>query len=370
MNKHDITWRLTHAATLSRDASLRTQWDALNAQRGDLPFLAADAVCAALVAFGTGAETLAIAEVDQRVVAMFVLEKQSMLRWATFAPSQLPLSAWVAERQFSLQELVASLTTGPLLSCLILSVTKVDPLLCARESDAMNAPNVSNATCTDYIPTAWIDIDGDFDTYWAARGKNLRQNMRKQRNKLNADGIGTRMQVITAPSDISTALARYGALESAGWKAAEGTAIHPDNAQGRFYLQMFKAAAGRGEAVFYEYFFDEQTVAMNLCLLRNRTLTVLKTAYDETIKTLSPAFLLREEELQLFFASDVIRRVEYFGKIMDWHTKLTAESRTIYHFTHYRWAWLKRWAEQRRNSTAVATPISTSADSSASATLQ
>ena len=198
MNKHDITWRLTHAATLSRDASLRTQWDALNAQRGDLPFLAADAVCAALVAFGTGAETLAIAEVDQRVVAMFVLEKQSMLRWATFAPSQLPLSAWVAERQFSLQELVASLTTGPLLSCLILSVTKVDPLLCARESDATNA---ANATSADYIPTAWIDIAGDFDNYWAARGKNLRQNMRKQRNKLTADATRTRMQVIIEPAD-------------------------------------------------------------------------------------------------------------------------------------------------------------------------
>ncbi|MBC7405483.1 MAG: hypothetical protein H7252_07350, partial [Cytophaga sp.] len=49
-------------------------------------------------------------------------------------------------------------------------------------------------------------------------------------------------------------------------------------------------------------------------------------------------------------------------KIMDWHTKLTAESRTIYHFTHYRWAWLKRWAKQRQNAIAIEVPVSASAD--------
>jgi hypothetical protein len=191
-------------------------------------------------------------------------------------------------------------------------------------------------------------LAGSFNDYWVARGKNLRQNMRKQRNKLAADGIETTLRVLTDPALIGPALGRYGALESAGWKAQQGTAIHPDNAQGRFYLALFQQAAARGEAVFYEYLFGEQTVAMNLCLLRHGQLIVLKTAYDESIKTLSPAFLLREEELQSFFAEGQIKRIEYFGKVMDWHTKLTEDKRCIYHYTQYRWPWLKRLAERRR----------------------
>jgi hypothetical protein len=87
---------------------------------------------------------------------------------------------------------------------------------------------------------------------------------------------------------------------------------------------------------------------MNLGLLRGGQLIVLKTAYDESYKTLSPAFLLREEELQAFFAQGHVKRIEYYGKVMDWHTKLTPEARTLYHFTQYRWAWLQGWLSRRQ----------------------
>ena len=145
------------------------------------------------------------------------------------------------------------------------------------------------------------------------------------------------------------AIARYGALESGGWKATEGTAIHPDNSQGRFYTQLLEDAASRSEAVVFECRFNDRTVASNLCLLRRGVLVVLKTTYDESIpKSLSPAFLLREDELQHFFAGTEVQRVEYFGRRMDWHTKLTEHQRTLYHLTTYRWPIIKRLAAWRR----------------------
>jgi len=240
-----------------------------------------------------------------------------------------------------LQALSQDLVSGPLGLSVAVSVTQVDPLYAAPPADG------PSWAVTPYIDTAWVDIQGSFDDYWQQRGKNLRQNMRKQRNKLAGEGISSSMRVLSEVADMAPALVRYGALESTGWKGENGTAIHPDNAQGRFYLQLFEAAAARGEALFYEYLFDQQTVAMNLCLLRQGQLIVLKTAYDESIKTLSPAFLLREEEMQLFFGEGRIRRIEYFGKVMDWHTKLTSERRTLYHLTQFRWGWLKRLAQWR-----------------------
>jgi Acetyltransferase (GNAT) domain len=148
-------------------------------------------------------------------------------------------------------------------------------------------------------------------------------------------------------ADMASAVANYGALESRGWKAKEGTAIHPDNAQGSFYRELLEHASLRGEAVVFQYLFDDRIVAMNLCLLRRGTLVVLKTTYDESIQSFSPAFLLREEELQDIFKRGEITHLEYFGRMMEWHTKWTDQKRTLYHLTMYRWPFLKRIADWR-----------------------
>ena len=80
----------------------------------------------------------------------------------------------------------------------------------------MSPPGNSAHTRTDYIETGWIDIAGTFDDYWAQRGKNLRSNMRKQRNKLGAESVRAELLEWRGVQDMRPAIARYGALESAG----------------------------------------------------------------------------------------------------------------------------------------------------------
>ena len=70
------------------------------------------------------------------------------------------------------------------------------------------------------------------------RGKNLRSNLKKQRKRLNAEGIETRLDIAMQPEQMAAAVADYGRLESAGWKARSGTAVDAGNAQGRFYIRM------------------------------------------------------------------------------------------------------------------------------------
>jgi CelD/BcsL family acetyltransferase involved in cellulose biosynthesis len=337
-----LTWHRQPAASAFCNPDILKSWDRLNAQQGDLPFLGANAMRNAVETLGTGNEVLLTGRASSgELCAMLVLVPDGFLRWRTFQPSQVPLGAWVADASLSIDQLVDDVMASNRLLCLVLSITQIDPKLASRGSDTTTSRR------TDYIPTGWVEIEGEFAEYWAARGKNLRQNMRKQRNKLAADGVQTCMLVWRDRADMEPALQRYAALETAGWKAAEGTAIHAGNAQGRYYIRLFNEAAEANEAVIYEYRFDDRTVAMNLCLLRAGQLIVLKTAYDESIKSLSPAFLLREEELQSFFGGQEVRRVEYYGRLMDWHTKLTERQRTLYHLTSYRWAWVKRLAERR-----------------------
>jgi CelD/BcsL family acetyltransferase involved in cellulose biosynthesis len=348
MKQAGLQWERQPAAAGLSDTLFAAEWDRLNAGNTDLPFLDAKAVRSALQIFGEGREQLLVGRAGGRTAAMFVLVPDGAFRWQTFQPSQLPLSAWVADAAQPIAVLAESLLRGPLVSCLVLSITQIDPRFAPRARDDARRRH------DDYIDIGWLDIEGTFADYWATRGKNMRQNMRKQRNKLAADGVVTAMRVLRRPDDMAPALSRYSALESAGWKADEGTAIHIANAQGRFYRNLLEQAAACGEALVYEYLFDERTVAANLCLIRGGVLIVLKTAYDESIRSLSPAFLLREEELQSFFSGTEVRRVEYYGRLMDWHTRLTEQRRTLYHLTCYRWGWLRQLAERRRRPSATA----------------
>ena len=204
MKKTNIQWKNLAASSLQRDEKLVQEWDRLNACRGDLPFLACDAIISTLTILGDGKERLLVGSEGSKVVALFLLCRHGRLRWQTFQPSQLPLGAWVAEHHLALEDLARSLMRGPIGLCLGLSITQVDPRVAERGSDAFDSSS------TDYIETGWIDIAGSFDDYWGARGKNLRANMRKQRTKLQTDGIQLTLQVLHAIEDMAPAVARYG----------------------------------------------------------------------------------------------------------------------------------------------------------------
>lgn len=350
MSHPRISWQRQPATVLKHDAALQREWDRLNAGASNLTFLSAHATVTALAIFGTGQECLLVGRQDNAIVAMFILVPHGAMRWRTFQPSQIPLGAWVAEPQLPLVTLTRSLIRGPLGLCLVLSITQIDPLFAPRAEDTDDCRH------DDYIDTGWIDIQGSFEDYWNARGKNLRQNMRKQRAKLLADGVSTQMRVMRDPAEIAPAIAQYGQLESSGWKAERGTAIHPDNDQGRFYRALLEAAAHQGEAVVYEYLFDDRVVAMNLCLERDGNLVVLKTTYDESIKNFSPAFLLRQDELELLHRTAETKRLEYYGRLMEWHTRWTENKRTIYHLTQYRWPLVKKFAARRQKAEEAPAP--------------
>ncbi len=327
-------WQNLPVSALNGD--LAASWDALNTARGDLPFLAAYFIVAALKEFGSGQERLLVAHDAQGPAAMLILLRKRFFEWETFQPSQVSLGAWVARKGISLLEMARSVQHSLPKLCLILGVIQVDPLLAARDTDA------EDSLSTNYIDTAWVEIEGNFSNYWNSRGKNLRHNLTKQRNKLTASGIATSMRCLTNTEEIADAVMRYGRLESSGWKGKQGTAIHCDNAQGRFYISVLENACRQNEGLVYEYLFNDQVVAMNLFLRRGATLVALKTTYDEKMKVFSPAFLLKQEELQQIFSGGIIQRMEFFGKVMDWHSRWTDKRRTLYHITVFRCKLLKK----------------------------
>jgi CelD/BcsL family acetyltransferase involved in cellulose biosynthesis len=349
-----IKWTL--AAASQNSSSWAKEWDALNDRTGALPFLASDVVLAALTHFGSGREILCVGSSAGETVAMALLTRKNAFTWESFQPSQLPLGAYLQVPEFRVDAAATSLLSALPKPALILGLTQLDPAWLARPQAS------ASVAVLDYIETAWVNISGSFDDYWSARGKNLRQNMRKQRNKLEAEGITPRLEIITTPDSISGAIIDYGRLESAGWKAEIGTAVQLDNAQGRFYREILESACQRGEGLVYRYWFGEKAVAIDLCVQHRDALVILKTTYDENYKAVSPAFLMREESFRKLFEGGSIKRIEFFGKMMEWHTRWTEHSRRLYHLTCYRWSWVRYLKDklQRAPESAI-TPSGTSA---------
>jgi CelD/BcsL family acetyltransferase involved in cellulose biosynthesis len=331
MTPSGITWSRAPASQL---ASAATEWDALNQSCGDIPFLQSRFLLPLLQEFGDGRQELALCRQDSTLIGAALLQRQGAGRWATFQPSQLPLGAWLIAPDQDGQALAQTLLRRLGLATLRLGLTQLDPRLCPRPVDG---PRIHTL---DYIETAWVDVDSDFDSYWEARGKNLRSNMRKQRSKLEADGESMHFERLTRPDQVDAALIEYGRLETAGWKGDSGTAVHPDNAQGRFYSQMMRNFCAEGRGEIWRLRFGEKTVAVDLCIQSGGTLVILKTAFDPSYRTLSPAFLLKQEAFKQLFDEAGLRRIEFYGRLMEWHTRWTTQARTLYHVNVDRWDWV------------------------------
>lgn len=333
-----MQWRLYPAATFAQFAA---DWDRLESQTTRTPFLESSFIGPMLSAFGTGNEHVALLRDGDTLHAATLLRPLGRGRWETFQPSQLPLGPWIGDGQHCMAHMAALMRRLPGLT-LSLGVTQMDPKLVPRPA---GTPSLRTL---DYINTSYIDITGGFDVYWESRGKNLRQNTRKQRNRLQADGVPTQLKCITDSAAVADAIGEYGVLESTGWKADAGTAIHPDNVQGRFYRQMLENFCRLGRGRIYNYTFGGHTVAMDLCIDNGPLVVILKTAYDERHKAHSPSTLMRQDEFNEWWLEGRYRRIEFYGKTLEWHTRWTDSERQLYHATLYRWGWVADLADRLR----------------------
>ena len=343
-----MTWNLVPATEFATHSQ---QWRQLNADTVRSPLLELEFIEPLLREFCSGKELLAWYEVDGKPDVMAILTPNGRLGWATFQPSQAPIGLWLERPGVDLDrvlgELIGKLPGFPL----VLGLVQRDPALAPRPADDGRLQTI------DYVDTSKITLHGSFEDYWASRGKNLRSNMKKQRAKLLKEGVVARMECSRAPEQMAAAIADYGRLESAGWKAEIGTAIAPDNAQGRFYLSMLEGFCRRGAATANRYWFDDKLVAMNLCIEGDGCMIILKTTYDESVSSqFSPAFLMLEETCQQLYAEQRFNRLEFYGKVMEWHRRWTDEVRTMYHVNRYRWSALLSMHTMMKNRAAANVP--------------
>jgi hypothetical protein len=342
-------YQWTHES-IDRRKPISMEWDELHRRLGASPLLHADFLSSALSVFGSDREVMFKCTSGGNIVCLAVLQPVGTGKWATFQPSQAPIGFWLQSPGHSMAKLIETCHASMSLTTAVVSLTQQDPDILPRPADE------ARLSTLDYIDTARIVVQGDWATYWAQRGSNLRHNLKRAKAKLGSASRSLALRVISNRDELRGAVAVYGQIESSSWKASEGTAVSPDNDQGRFYTLLLERFAARERAICYQLLIDGEVAATDLCIAGDEEIVILKTTYDDRFKDYSPAFLMREIAFQWIFEQRSFARIEFYGRVMDWHLRWTDHVRRMYHVNHFRFAVLKRLAQQPRT-TAEANAI-------------
>ena len=330
----------------SRFADFSDDWQRLNACWLDQPIMDADFVTALLRHFFEGDEVLCVGTEEGRVTSMGFFRRIRPLHWATVMPSQAPLGLWLHEagalRDAEIRGLARTLP-GTVLMIDFLQLDSERVARCGRRT----------FVAQPYIETGRLQAPANFDDYFASLSKNTRQNYRRVNNKAEKAGLPIEVTPMTTRADVVEAVAAYGEIEAESWKAAEGTAVTTNNTQGRFYRDLLTTYAERGGARCWQLRIGGEIAAVDLCIENRGSTVILKTTYAERFREFSPAMQMKFDIIrQLAGNQDGHRRIEFFGKAMEWHRKLTDDIRPLEHVTWFNGAATRRlhqFAKAMRN---------------------
>jgi len=277
------------------------------------------------------------------VAAQAVLVPDGRGRWSIFCPQQASVGLLVFERSIegnldAMRSLFRALPGIPL----ALSLPYQDP-----EFGWLSSAKASLLGRLTLGTTVAIRSP-NFDDYWTSRPKELRDNVRRRQRKVKEAGLESTLTVHTSAEAVAAGVDRYGLLESRGWKGKEGTALHPDNEQGRFYREALKAFAPTGDARVYELFLGDRLAASRLVLSGPTMHVVLKVTHDEELRQYVPGHLQLHEMLKSLLTVTEQRSVELYTKASrDWLLWATHQ-RDIETLTLYRHWLIERLASRRR----------------------
>jgi hypothetical protein len=298
-----------------------SQWDALNQRYfSGHPLLSAPMVQGLVAHCAGGTMCYAALRGEAGPRAMAILVKLQGGRWAIFTPSQAPLSLVLIDPTHAQPYAVLRSLLGSVSGYgLSLDVPALDPsLLPSTSAGAARVETVSLGTTIQVAET------NGFETYWNTRSRDLKQNIRRYFKRATEAGMPCRLERVTDADRIGAAVDRYGLLESEGWKGRDGTALHPQNVQGRLYRELLERFAQQGSAIAYELYAGDQLAASRLMISGPTMHVMLKTTYRESLRQRAVGRLLLYLALEDLLQAPQPRPVEFFTRanqdLLTWAT--------------------------------------------------
>ena len=183
----------------------------------------------------------------------------------------------------------------------------------------------------------YLELAGDWDTYWASLSAKFRSNVRNRLTRAKQAGE-VALEVVTDNAAIQSALDDVWRLEASGWKDQEGTSIGSDPAVQKFYTMLAGCGADNGWLRLLFLTAGGKRIAVSYSAVYDGRLFLLKTGHDREFHTCSPFKLLTYFAAQDGYTRG-LREIDFLGDAEPWKQEWTPAARAhdwLFLFSHSR----------------------------------
>lgn len=181
-----------------------------------------------------------------------------------------------------------------------------------------------------YLPVA----TGLWTEHRSRLSKNFRQNLRKADNRMREAGLLPTYEWLAGAEADPERLGIFLALESSGWKGRAGSSIAQDDRRLDFYRALVNNMHQRGWLEWHLMQVGDRTIAAHLAIRMDRSLVLLKIAYDEAHARYSPGTLLFEKLAERAFADADTDEINCLTD-MEWHKPWQMLQREYLDYRYY-----------------------------------
>jgi CelD/BcsL family acetyltransferase involved in cellulose biosynthesis len=176
------------------------------------------------------------------------------------------------------------------------------------------------------IGTLAVPISSGWSEYLARQSPRQRYDLRRARRRAEESGRVTVRLRSPRPEEVAEMFAEFVRIESAGWKARNGSSLAQRDGLRRFFLNYATRAAQAGIVRFGFLDVDNRPIAAQLSVEYSDRLWVLKIGYDEAWSRCSPGWQLLAEMMRYAFERK-LKSYEFLGSDEPWLHRWVTEAR-------------------------------------------
>ncbi len=152
---------------------------------------------------------------------------------------------------------------------------------------AREAPRFTQVT--QYDSSGQFDVSVDYAHATVAMSGTAKRNLRRLYRRAE-QSAPLRLERVDTPERLPVALDHFFAVEASGWKGGQGanSAILCNPTLVRFFRELAATFGKTRQCVIALLWHGDEVVAVEFCLLIDRTLNVLKVGYRETAQSFAP----------------------------------------------------------------------------------
>ena len=170
----------------------------------------------------------------------------------------------------------------------------------------------------------YLELPESPEAFEAMLTAKRRSGLRRLRRRLAELGEVS-VQLCTEEGGFDERLSEGLAVEHSGWKGKRGTAIASQRATRAFYADIASWLARRGWLRLAFLRLNGRAIAFDLAAEMDGVHYLVKTGYDETLRSLAPGMVLRHEMILRCIRSGC-RSYEFLGSEMPWKRVWTRTS--------------------------------------------